>query len=280
MAALIVIAFIFYAFGINWFGTLLLIFAFIGLLNLLFLSKLAMWFQKVALVWLENIYVKFIEFALKGRTPIFMLVGTVILMILTVQFYFGNDPKIEFFPSSDPKLINVIAEMPISTDVEVSDSVMRVFEEKVFEVLDSDMDIVESVLTVTGKGAVGENEGFTGRGGTPNKGLITINFVDYKDRGGKSTAEIQKHLSDALVGLYPGITLSVEKQREGPPTGKPINLEVSGKDFDELLLLTDDIRAEINKANIPGIEGLKIDLDVGKPELIVNIDREKARRYG
>jgi len=57
-------------------------------------------------------------------------------------------------------------------------------------------------------------------------------------------------------------------------------LEVSGTDFDKLLELTDDIRAEINKANIPGIEGLKIDLDVGKPELIVNIDREKARRYG
>jgi len=83
-----------------------------------------------------------------------------------------------------------------------------------------------------------------------------------------------------MVGLYPGITLSIEKQREGPPTGKPINLEVSGADFDELLVLTDDIRAEINKANIPGIESLKIDLDVDKPELLINIDREKARRYG
>ena len=280
MAILIIVAIVFYIFKINWIGTLLLIFAFIGLMNLLFLSRLAIWFQKVALVWLENTYVKFIEFALKGRTPIFLLVGTIVLMILTIQFYFGNNPKIEFFPSSDPKLINVIAEMPISTDVDVSDSVMRVFEEKVFKILEPDMDIVESVLTVTGKGAVGQNEGFTGRGGAPNKGLITINFTDYKDRGGKNTSETLKRLSDALVGLYPGITLSVEKQREGPPTGKPINLEVSGSDFDELLFLTDNIRAEINKANVPGIEGLKIDLDVGKPELIVNIDREKARRYG
>ena len=280
MAILIAVALVFYFFKVNWVGTLLLIFAFIGLMNLLFLSRLALWFQKTALVWLENTYTKFIEFALKGRTPIYMLVGTILLMILTIQFYFGSNPKVEFFPSSDPKLINVIAEMPISTDIEVSDSIMRVFEEKVFDVLKPDMDIVESVLTVTGKGAVGQNEGFTGRGGAPNKGIITINFIDFKDRGGKSTRETLKHLSDALVGLYPGITLSVEKQNEGPPTGKPINLEVSGHDFDELLLLTDDIRAEINKANIPGIEGLKIDLDVGKPELIVHIDREKVRRYG
>lgn len=280
MGLLVIMAMVFYAFKINWAGTLSLIFATIGLLNVLFLSRLAMWFQKVALIWLENTYIKFIEFALRGKTPLFLLVGTIMLMVLTIQFYFGSNPKIEFFPSSDPKLINVIAELPISTDIEVSDSVMRVFEEKVFKILGPDMDIVESVLTVTGKGAVGQQEGFTGRGGAPNKGIITINFIDFKDRGGKSTAKTLERLSDAMVGLYPGITLSIEKQREGPPTGKPINLEVSGTDFDKLLLLTEDIRSEINKANIPGIEGLKIDLDVGKPELLINIDREKARRFG
>ncbi len=280
MGVLLGIATVFYTLKINWAGTLSLIFAFIGLLNLLFLSRLALWFQKVALVWLENTYTIFIKFALKGKTPYLLLIGTVLLMILTMQFYFGNNPKVEFFPASEPKLINVIAEMPISTDIKVSDSIMRVFEQKVFRILQPDMNIVKSVLTVTGKGAVGQNEGFTGRGGMPNKGLITINFIDFKDRGGKSTSKILKTLADSLVGLYPGITISIEKQRQGPPTGKPINLEVTGKDFDQLLTLTDDIRAEINKANIPGIEGLKIDLDVGKPEMIININREKARRYG
>lgn len=277
---LIFVAVIFYILKINWVGTVALIFAFIGLMNLLFLSKLSMWFQKVALVWLENIYIKFIEFALKGRTPIFLLIGTVVLLILTLEFYFGSNPKVEFFPSADPKLINVVAELPIGTDLEISDSVFRVFEKKVFEILEPDMDMVESVLTITGKGAVGEEEGFSGRGGAPNKGLITINFVDFKDRNGKSTIHTLERLSDAMVDVYPGITLSIEKQREGPPTGKPINIEISGDDFDELLALTEDIRAEINKANIDGIEGLKIDLDVGQPELIVDIDRERVRRYG
>jgi multidrug efflux pump len=280
MSALVVLALICYGFGINWAGTLALIFAFIGLLNLLFLSRLALWFQKKALVWLENTYTKFIRFALNGSTPAFFLVGTVLLMVFTLMFYFGGNPKVEFFPSSDPKLINVTAEMPISTDIEVSDSIMRFFEEKVFEILEPDMDIVESVLTIAGKGAVGEDEGFTGRGGAPNKGLITINFVDFQYRDGKSTSKTLENLSDALVGLYPGITLSVEKQSEGPPTGKPVNLEISGNNYDQLLVLTEEIRATLNKANVPGVEALKIDLDVGKPELLINIDRDKARRYG
>lgn len=277
---LIVLGGLFYIAGVNWLGTLAMIFAVIGILNLLFLSKLAMWFQKVGLIWLEEMYTRFIVFALKGKTPGYFIVGTFILMIFTMMFYFGGNPKVEFFPSGDPNLINVVSEMPIGTDVDVSDSIVKVLEDKVYKVLEPDMDIVESVLTIAGKGAVGENEGFTGRGGSPNKGLITINFVDYEDRGGKNTSEILRRLADEMVGKYPGIILSVEKQAEGPPTGKPINLEISGRDFDKLMVLAEDIRAELNRANIPGIEALKIDLDVGKPELLVNIDREKVRRYG
>ncbi len=210
---LLFVALIFYILKINWVGTLALLLAVIGLMNLLFLSKLSMWFQKVGLVWLENVYIKFIKFALRGRTPIFLLVGSVVLLVLTLEFYFGSNPKVEFFPSTDPELINVVAELPIGTDLEISDSVFRVFEEKVFEVLEPDMDMVESVLTITGKGAVGQEEGFSGRGGSPNKGLITINFVDYKDRNGMSTIKTLERLSDAMVDLYPGITLSVENKK-------------------------------------------------------------------
>lgn len=280
VVAMLLLAALFYTTGVNWLGTLLIIFAVIGLLNLIFMSRLAIWFQNVALVWMENSYLKFIQFALRKATPYILIASTILLMFVTMGYYFGSNPKVEFFPSGDPKLINVIADMPISTDIEVTDSVMRVFEARVFELLEPNMEIVESVLTITGNGAVGQDEGFSGRGGSPNRGLITINFVDFDERGGKSTNDILNELADAMVGLYPGITLTVERQNEGPPTGKPINIEVSGKDFAKLLSLTDDIRAEINKSNIAGIEELQIDLDKEKPELLINIDREKARRYG
>lgn len=280
MALFVGVAMIFYAIGVNWIGTLLLIFAFIGLLNLLFLSRLAIWFQNVFLVWLEDFYLKFINFAISKWHPLGLVIGTFLMMILTMMFYFMTNPKVDFFPSTDPKLLNIVTELPISTDVEVTDSTMRVLEAKVNNILAPNKDIVESVVTLAGKGAVSEDDGFSGRGGMPNRGLITINFVDFNLRGGKSTADIQRQLSDELTGKYPGVTISVEKQRNGPPTGKPINLEISGRDFDQLLHLTDTIRALFNEANIPGIEALKIDLDVGKPEVLVNIDREKARRYG
>ena len=277
---LVIVALGFYAININWLGTLMLIFALIGLLDLLFLSRLAMWFQKVALVWLENTYLQFIRFALEGWRPYALIAGTILLMILTMTFYFGSDPKVVNFPSSAPKYINILAEMPINTDIDVMDSAMHEIEDKVLEVLDPDMDIVKSVLTTVGKGAVGEQEGWSGRSGGSNRGLTTINFVDFEDRLGKDTWLILDDLADNLVGQYPGITISVQEQQEGPPAGKPINLEIQGSDFSTLLYLTDTIRSIINRENIQGIEGLNIDLDVGKPELIVHIDRERARRYG
>ncbi len=277
---LVLLAMIFFALKVNWMGTLLLAFAFIGLLDLLFLSRLALWFQKVGLVWLENTYLKFVTFALNGKNPYLLIAGTFVLMIVTMVFYFNSNPNIVFFPQPDPKLINIVTEMPINTDIDVTDSAMKVIEKKVFAVLKPDMKIVNSVLTTVGKGAVGENAGFGGRTGGSNKGLITINFVEYEDRGGISTRKIQHDLEKNLVGQYPGIIISVEGQKHGPPTGKPINLEIHGKDFRTLLFLSDTIRSVINAAGIPGIEALKIDLDVGKPELLVNINREKARRYG
>lgn len=278
--SLLVGAAIFYALHINWIATLLVIFAILGLLNLLFLARLALWFQKVFLVWLEKTYRIFIEGALTSWRPYALIIGTFLLMIFTMAFYFGSNPKLVNFPSSPPKYLNILAEMPINTDIDVMDSAMYEIEDKVFEVLEPDMDIVKSVLTIVGKGAVGEQEGWSGRSGGSNRGLITVNFVEFEFRDGKDTWDVLNNLTEVLVGQYPGITISVQEQQNGPPSGKPINLEVHGRDFNTLVYLTDTIRSIINRSNIEGIEGLNIDLDIGKPEILVHIDREKARRYG
>ncbi len=275
-----VLAVLSYLAGINWMGTLMVISVMVTLLNYFVFSYISSWFRISFLPWLENIYLKLVQIALYKRNPFYFITGTFILLIITIFFYWASKPKVDLFPHSNPKLINVIAELPISTDIEVTDSTMRVLEKDVYTMLAPDMDIVKSILTITGKGAVGQNEGFSGRGGGSNKGIITVNFVDYKDRHGINTVDILKQFSKELIGKYPGVDISLEQQREGPPAGKPINIELSGKDFKTLLFLGDTVRSVINRAGIPGIEGLQIDLNPDKPELLVKINREQARRFG
>jgi len=268
-----------YSLGANVAGGLAAFFAIVGLLNILFLNRIGIWFKDVLLVWLENNYEKFIHFAIKKRNSGWFILGTVILMFLTIGLLQVRAPKTVFFPSTYPKFINITAELPIGTELSVTNEFMKKLENEVFEIIEPNKQIVKSVLTTVGKGAVGQNEGFNITD-TPNKGLITIRFINFEDRGGVNTFDILKDLSSNLVGQFPEASISVEKPNQGPPTGKPVNIEISGKKFETLLALSDSIQYLIETENIPGIEGLHIDLDVGNPELLVHIDRDKTRRFG
>ncbi|MBE0651748.1 MAG: efflux RND transporter permease subunit [Bacteroidales bacterium] len=275
-----ILGILFYAMHWNIMGSLMIISSVITLMNLSFLTRLSIWFMEVFLDWLENTYLKFIRFALRRKHSYWMISGTFVILILTIIFYFSTKPKVDFFPSSEPTLINVMAELPIGTDITATDSTMKVIEKKVYHILRPDMDIIKSIMTVSGNGAVGQNQSITSRNGGPNQGVITINFVDYQYRHGINTFTLLRTLSDSLIGKYPGVDISLEKESEGPPVGYPINLEISGKDFATLLTLTDSVRNVIDAQNIPGIQGLKIDLNTDKPELLVHIDRDRARRFG
>jgi multidrug efflux pump subunit AcrB len=279
VTVMLVLAGIFYASGHTILGSLLVLFALIGLANLLFLNKIGRYFYEHFLEWLDNYYSKTLHFILKGRHPYYILAGAFGLLFFTIFLMVVRQPKVEFFPSMNPQYINVTAKLPVGTDIKTTNKFMMGLEDEVFRVMEPYKPIIKSVLTTVGNGARGENDAFD-VSETPNKGLVTVTFVDYELRGEMNTWDAMKDLSDALIGNYPGVEVSVEKQSEGPPTGKPINIEITGEDFEKLIFLSDTLETVIKRAGIDGIEGLKVDLDLGKPEAILNIDRERARRYG
>ncbi len=276
IAILLVFAAIFYA--VRWFAiaNILSIMVIVLYLNLIFFWKVESWFRNVFLTRLENVYSRILSYALQGKNPIFFLLGTFGLMIFTVVLFNVRQPEVKFFPSNDPNYINIVAELPIGSDLAVTDSVMRLIEADVNKVIEPHRQSVKSVLTTVGKGDPNE---WT-FGDEVNKGLLTISFVEFKDRLGDNTSVIMQKLNDNLLGKYPGVELSFTQDLMGPPAGKAINIEVSGPEFDKILVLADSIETLINSYDIAGIEGLKFDLELGKPELIIDIDRDKARRFG
>jgi multidrug efflux pump len=103
--------------------------------------------------------------------------------------------------------------------------------------------------------------------------------VKFQDRLGVSSEQVLNDIRNVIKG-YPGVSIVVDKPADGPPTGSPINLEIKGDDYTLILKTANQLKSFINTANIPGIEELKLDIDQGKPELLVNVDRQKARRLG
>jgi len=269
-----------YFIGINWLANLLIVIALISFLNFIVFYDLSVWFQKVLLSRLEKYYAKFINFALSGKKPGIFLLGTFLVLLLTMFFFKAREPKIDLFPVNEPKYLIVKTELPLGSDISRTDSVTYLIENDIQKIIKENdfSDIIESVLSTIGKGAVGERE--TAFGTTPNKSITTVNFIDYEFRRGKNTEILQKELADELIGKYPGVIISIDKNKMGPPTGKAINIEVSGEDFLKLISISDSIINIINASGIKGIEGLKEDLDAGKPELLLNINRESARRFG
>jgi multidrug efflux pump subunit AcrB len=276
---LILLSAICFAAGWNTPGSLLVLFALIGIIDLLFLNRTAKWFMNKFLPWLEEVYMKTMKYLLYRKRPYKVIAGAFGLLIFTIFLMGVRQPKVVFFPSMDPQYINILATLPVSTDIYQTDEFMKVLENDVYDIIAPNKDIVKSVLTTVGNGAKGENE-FLDISETPHRGMVTVTFVDFEFRGGVNTFDIMKEFSDRLTGKYPGVQIAVEKQSEGPPVGKAINLEISGEDFDYLLRIVGDAESRIANSGIEGIEGLKLDLNLDKPEAVVHIDRDKARRFG
>ncbi|UII29426.1 efflux RND transporter permease subunit [Fulvivirga maritima] len=271
---------IFLVLGATWLGNLLVFIGLLILLNVYVLMPASRKFQSGFLPWLENIYSNTLAFALKGYRPWLFFWGTIFLLILSVVLNMVSPPKVLFFPENLPKYVNVFIEFPIGTDIEKTNSFSKQIEEKVLKVVNPYGDVVESVIAKVGQDTGDPNDPSSfGSTDTPNKSRITVNFVEFKDRHGVDTREIMDSIRHAVDG-YPGVSISVDKDAAGPPVGKPINIEVSGDDIATLIAITDRMKNFINESGIKGIENLQTDLETGKPELLVNIDRDNARRFG
>lgn len=280
MVALVfaVMAIISYLAGWWTFGNLFSIVAVLTIFNVFVLRSAIRWFQNVFLVFLENLYEKTLNFALRGWNPYFFLGGTVFLLIFSVGLLVVRAPKVLFFPDNQPALVNVFIENPIGTDTEATNTFMLNMEGELFEVLRPYSNIIESIITQVGEGT-GDQSAGPSIANTPHKAKVTISFVEYQFRNGVNTNRVMEDIRD-LVEKYPGVLITVDKQRAGPPVGKAINIEVSGEDFDQLIAYVGSFREYLASSNIPGIEELKTDLELGSPEVVLNIDRDKARRFG
>jgi multidrug efflux pump len=224
-----------------------------------------------------NSYHRLIFKLLKGSRPIWTFISVIVIFVLSIFIFAASSPKVEFFPSGQPNFAYVYLQMPIGTDATVTDSVTRIVESKVYEVIGKNNPNVESVISNVGIGA-GDPQN-PDRVATPHKGKVSVAFVDFSRRVDFSTSECLEKIRENVKGI-PGARITVDKESNGPPTGKPINVEISGDDFDVLQGIQEDLRNAIEKAKILGIEDLQSDLQRNKPEIIVNINADRALSLG
>jgi len=209
--------------------------------------------------------------------PWIMMSAMGLLFLISFGLTASRSPKVVFFPQSDPNFIYVYLTMPVGTDVDVTDSLTRVLERRVVQTLGSDNPIVESVIANV---ALGASEDQFDRAATSNKGKIGIAFVEFAKRNGESTAAYKEKIREAVKSLIPGGEIVVDQEQNGPPTAKPISIEVRGENFDNLIKVSSAVKRHLDAKAIPGVEELRSDMVVSKPEINVRVDRDRANREG
>ena len=257
----------------------------------LILRKLANTFQTKVLTRLENWYKRNLTTAFKGARP-YLIIAFTFVMLFGAFVAFGisvstQRTKIEFFPDNTPNQIIVYLEYPQGTSIEKTNAITKEIEKRVYNTINNEQYtdegfnyLVESAVSQVGEGA-GNPQTDGGSGAEmPHKGKITASMREYRYRRGEDSEVLRKKVQEDLKGIYPGIIISVEKDSNGPPQGAPVNIELSGNDYNELITAAEKMRAFLNTKNIAAIDELKIDVNKDKPAMQVLIDREKAGELG
>jgi multidrug efflux pump subunit AcrB len=279
MIVMLAFAGVFYATKVNGLANFLVF----GVLMILFfhfiLKKMITGFQEKTWPWIMGIYERQLRMILKGARPIYILVAMIALFFVTIFITGVVKPTVLFFPDSDPNNIYVYVKMPGGTDQNVTDSITSIAEERVYKVMGRNNPDVESIISNVTIGA--EEQGFVSGTGTPfNKGKVSINFIEHKLRStGISTTEYLEILRKEVKDI-PGAEISVDKDANGPPTGKPINIEITSENLGNLVTDAYAFRDYLKSMNIPGVEELKTDFEMNSPEIIIQIDRDRAQRLG
>ena len=252
-----------------------------------FLKKLANHFQNRFLPRLENAYRSWLSNALAGYRPLAYLIGTFVLLFCSFVLMGIFPPKVEFFPDNQPLQILTYIEYPEGTAIEKTNAITKKIETDIFEVINQEKYrngnhnyLVEDAVAQVGAGA-GNPEidgGVTNE--MPHKAKISLTMREFKFRNGLSSESLRSEIQQHLAGKYPGVSISVEKDAKGPPVGYPVNIEISGRDYEKLILTAQQMRDFLNMENIPGVEELKIDVNKNKPGTQLVIDRKKAGELG
>ena len=271
-----------------WLGNLALIFGVLGLLNTYGLTPASKRFQEGFLPVLERWYEGVLKTMLKGRRPAWIFVGMIFLLFASFAIVGAKQPKVLFFPDNEPQYLNIYIEKPVGTDIDATDRISSDIEQIVMATMaeerfqedsrDSLSYMITSLIGQVGNGTSDPAQG-PSMGNTPNKARVTLSFVKFQERGELTTTDILNALRDRLAA-YPDAEIVVSKNEAGPPQGAPINIEVSGDDYDKVMVLAEQMKEYIEDKNIGGIEELKLDVNKEKPELPVIIDKEKAKMFG
>ncbi len=219
-----------------------------------------------ALNGIRFVYLKTLSFCLSVPGVIFQVValgaGIFFVGVLAKNFL-----TVEVMPKQDQGMISVKLEMPVGTNIETTDSVARIIEERVKGV----PEIVHYSMNVGG------SNGFT----TVNQATMRVKLLKDWEGRTRSTDQIVDSLRPYLANI-PDAFISIKStsasEMQNNSAGDVV-LEVSGLHADSVVKASEIVMDKI-KETIDGIVDVKMSYEAGKPEIRLIPNRQALADYG
>ena len=226
---------------------------------------------EVFFTWLERRYRGVLEWSLENRKKVFAF--SIAMLVLTfVGFrYIGT----ELTPDPDTGDLSITFQLPEGTRIETTDALLR-------EIIDHCEKTVPEAVYVFGYDGR-EEEGFTiavGQEAGPNIGTVGVKLVDKseRDRSAFDVAEELRQWIRRKAGVEKMTVLVTSPIKSMFLGSKPLNVEIYGDDLEEVQSAAMMIREAISE--IPGAVDLALSQKQARPEIWIDIDREKAGMMG
>ncbi len=204
------------------------------------------------------------------------MVGLFILSFILLGL---RQPKVDFFPSAEPNFIYTYIEMPVGTDQNKTNAIALEVEARINKLIAGDTDLVNSIIANVAFGAGDPNQ--PDLSVQPHKAKVTVAFVEFSKRKSKSTKDLLVKIQESFgSNKIPDVSIIVEQEQGGPPVGKPISIEITGEKLEALTATADQLKLYLDSLDIDGVEKLKSDVASSKPEIVFDINRERANREG
>lgn len=213
-----------------------------------------------------------------------------IVMIMFWVYTTGLQTPTEFFPEIDPKRINVTMDMPEGVDLSYCNKISREIEKCVYDKRAADGEDIsyETAMALKTHADVFGNKyqgpsdianiknSYTRISSLGDENEVSFSFLDMQDRTERSIETVSKIKS--RVTKITGAKITVERPKEGPPTGAPINIEIVGEDLPTLGLIAGAVKDFVRQ--VPFTKNIKDDYKQGAPTLSVKVNRKRAALLG
>ncbi len=211
--------------------------------------------------WLISRYQRLLNWSLDRPVRVLAIAGGALLGTVALFGVFGTG--VEFFPQTTPERAQVLITAPQGTVLSETDTLVKQVEE-----LAKKEDNIDNIIVNVGMSA----GTFTAGGSSTHSAVIDLDFKDRHERT-HSTLDTIESLREKLSTLA-GAEYRLQLEKMGPPTGAPVSVNISGPEFE--ILEAQAKKAETLIGTVRGVVDLKSNYEAGKPEIRVEVDRDKA----